>query len=190
MKYHRVYKGYCRENRGVFVFLLIPVLFFILAAQVPSLLASENNALNPTFIPPGFTLEKPPQVFGAPEHKLQDGSIFDYIDGGGVVYQKYNFSRLTHADFKDKEDNRIILDIFEFSTETNAKAAFADELICPPGFSHLDLAGTLCKAYAFSPEFFLYFIKDNRLVYVYASNDAQADILKQFALLIIKEGKK
>jgi hypothetical protein len=145
-----------------------------------------DNLFRPGTIPTGFKLQARVQYYGTIERKLQDGSIFDYMDGGGVVYLKYGFTRMAHAEMKNETGARITLDIFDFSTPINAQSALADEAICSPGFSMMDIQGVQCKAYAFSPEFFLYFTKSNLLVYIYISDDTQADVLKNFVNKIFK----
>ncbi len=156
------------------------------SADAPT--ALKNDILAETGIfPSGFELEEPLQYYGTDNHKLQDGTIYNYMNGGGVVYLKYGFSTLVHASLKNTKNTRLTIDVFEFAEPGKTKSAYADEAICPPGFSNMEFNGFQAKAYFFSPEFFLYFIKNNRLVYIYVSNDEMAEPVKDLAARLFQK---
>lgn len=139
------------------------------------------------FIPPeppdGFPPADSIRIYGTSERKLKDGTIFDYINGGGLIYLKHGLRETTHQVFQNVEGNKITIDIYDMSTRENAQAAFSNEEICPQGFITCDI-GTECKAYYYEPDFFLYFIKSKYLVYISTNDDSMRKILEVYAAKI------
>ena len=50
-------------------------------------------------VPKGFVPAGAEARYGTPERKSADGSIFDYMDGGGIVYLEHGFRELVHREF-------------------------------------------------------------------------------------------
>lgn len=151
---------------------------------------TDNSRFIPGKIPDGFVYAQTPEYYGTYQHPLKNGTIYDYIDGGGEVYIKHGFHSVTHIILKKgaapptqespKNQDTITLDIYELGSLENAKAAYADEAICPPGFIEKNI-GAACKTYHYEPDYLIYFIKGKYLVYLGLSNDALAETLMQFA---------
>jgi hypothetical protein len=135
-------------------------------------------------VPAGFLPARPPQVYGTTERPLQDGTIFNFMDGGGVAYLEHGFVELYHAEFADSAKNEITLDVFVMGSPAQAKEALADERICPAGGSPPVFAPQ-GKAYRFPPDYFIYFSANDRLVYLHINNDLQGDALDRFAARVV-----
>lgn len=131
-------------------------------------------------VPAGFTMAGQPQLFGTTERRLKDGTIFHYMDGGGVAYLEYGFVELFHAEFADGEKNAITLDVFVMGSAAQAQSALADERICPAGGSQPAFAAG-GKAFRFPPDYFIYFSAGDRLAYLHVNNDLRSEILDRFA---------
>ncbi len=140
----------------------------------------------PQTLPPGFSYAKQPEFYGTSEHKSQDGSIFDYIDGGGIIYINHGFREVTHLVLQDPKKNSVTLDIYDMVNSNNAQAAFDDEMICPKGDVKINV-GTQCKSYAYPPEYLLYFVKDKYLVSLAVSDDTLAETLRQFSTSLYQD---
>lgn len=158
---------------------------FILVISISQGFA-RNEKYVPGTLPTGFTHAQPPEFYGTYENMGKNGTIYDYINGGGEVYIKHGFREVTHIILKDNNKNSITMDIFDMGTPKNAAAAFADEAVCAPGFTKIDI-GTASKSYHYEPDFIIYFIKGKYLVYLTLNNDTLADSLKQFAATSYKE---
>lgn len=151
---------------------------------------TENNRFVPGKIPDGFVYAQTPEYYGTYEQPQKNGTIYDYIDGGGEVYIKYGFHSVAHIVLKKeaapptrespKNQDTITLDIYELGSPENAKTAYADEAICPPGFIEKNF-GAASKTYHYEPDYLIYFIKGKYLVYLGLNNDALAETLNQFA---------
>ncbi len=150
----------------------------IQAALLPA--APSFPAKLETLLPAGFQRQGPPRLYGTVERPLQDGTIFDYIDGGGVAYLDHGCREVFHAEFTDGRGTEFLLDVFAFSSPDGARRAYADEKICPEGGSPLDWPAP-AKAYRFPPDYFVYFVQGMNLVYVHTSDDRQAEALDRFA---------
>ncbi|MBE0664904.1 MAG: hypothetical protein IH584_03710 [Candidatus Aminicenantes bacterium] len=151
----------------------------------PVRLAAFSQSELENMVPEGFKLSVPLQYYGTAENKMADGSIFDYMDGGGVVYLERGFREMVHGEYRDQHGNAVVLDIFSMTTSEQAQAALNDERICPPAGTPLksDFIGV---AHRFPPDYYLYFCQGNRLVYLHVSNDALAEMLKRFAVRVQK----
>ena len=114
---------------------------------------------------------------------MADGSIFDYMDGGGVVYLERGFREMVHGEYRDDRGNAIVLDIFSMTTSEQARGALNDERICPPAGTPLG-SGLSGVGHLFPPDYFLYFCQGDRLVYLHVSNDALAETLRRFAVRV------
>jgi len=148
-----------------------------------SITGEYRNRFIPAESPQGFSLADSLRVYGISERKLKDGTIFDYINGGALIYLKHGLRETTHALFRDGESNEILIDIFDMVTFENAQAAFEDNEICPDGFEQCNF-GMGCKFYSYEPDFFLYFYKSRYLVFVSTTNDLLKDSVFTFAASI------
>jgi hypothetical protein len=66
----------------------------------------------------GWTKSETPAVY-TPE------TLSDYIDGGAELYLSYNFKGALSVMYTDKDDNEIILDIFDMGSSFDAFGVFA-----------------------------------------------------------------
>jgi hypothetical protein len=142
-----------------------------------------------SLLPRGFTAVCTPEHFGPPGQKLENGSIFDYMDGGGIVYLDHGFRELVHCEFSDARSRRITYDLFSMETEAQALAALADPRIAPEGGSPLPLKAA-SKAYRFPPDYFIYMVWEKHLLYLHADDDQLAETLEQFAADILNSLKE
>jgi Family of unknown function (DUF6599) len=135
---------------------------------------------------PGFIVSRGPEFYGTEQRPLDNGRIFDYIDGGGVVYINHGFQAVVHIVFEDKNKNSITVDIFDMGNTKNALSAYADELICPSGYETIPI-GAGAKSYHFEPDYFIDFAKGRYLVYCHVNNDALSRLLVAYARTISEE---
>jgi len=133
--------------------------------------------------PDGFSPADSLRVFGTPERRHKDGTIFDYIDGGGLVYLDHGLRETTHLVLSDNGGTIITVDIFDMGTPENARAAFENESICPPDYISCPI-GAPCKAYHYEPDFLMYFHTSEFLVYLNTSNDELRTALEGYAASI------
>ncbi len=164
--------------------------FFALAGLAAALVFGGPHGLTAAALPElgdmapeGFTLSASLQFYGTAENKLANGSIFDYMDGGGEVYLEHGFKELIHGEYTDGRGNAIVLDVFSLTSPEQAQNALKDERICPPAGTPLEL-GFSGVAYRFPPDYFLYFCQGDLLVYLHVSNDMLAETLDRFAVRI------
>ena len=61
-------------------------------------------------LPPGFAPAGSAERYGTPEQKKENGSIFDYMDGGGIVYLEHGFRKLIHCEFSNSRNGLITFD--------------------------------------------------------------------------------
>ena len=135
---------------------------------------------------PGFIVSRGPEFYGAEKRPLENGRIFDFIDGGGVVYIKHGFRAVVHIVFEDKSKNSVTVDIFDMGNAKNALNAYEDESICPGGYERIPI-GAGAKSYHFEPDYFLNFVKGRYLVYCHVNNDALSHLLIAYARTISEE---
>lgn len=138
-----------------------------------------------TPLPKGFVASGSGEFYGAPDKKLANGTIFNYMNGGGVVYLEHGFQKLVHREFSNPDNRIITFDHFTMGTEAQAVAALADERIAPAGGSPLKL-GVANKAYRFPPDYFAYIVQGRNLIYLHVDDDHLAETLDQFAADILK----
>jgi len=141
------------------------------------------NLFIPREAPAGFSLPDSLHVFGTTDRPLKDGTIFDYINGGGVVYIKYGLTETTHAVYNDEYLNNITVDIFDMGTTAGAASVFGDEEVCPPGYEECG-AVVNCKAYHYEPDYLMYFHKSQYLVYLSTTNDSLRTVVEAFGASI------
>lgn len=162
----------------------VMLLILILLSFVLNMFPREGKqALVPEKLPEGFGFARTPEFFGTSEKPLANGNIYDFMNGGGIVYEEHGYRELTHVFLKNKKDNgktTITLNIFNMGTGENAAAALADTAICPEGFTIKDI-GAKAKTYRFQPDFYLYFTKGKYLVYLAVNDDTLAETLMRFA---------
>jgi len=139
-------------------------------------------------LPRGFVASGSGEFYGAPDKKLANGTIFNYMNGGGVVYLEHGFQKLVHREFSNPGKRVITFDRFTMETEAQAVTALADERIAPAGGSPLTL-GVLNKAYRFPPDYFIYLVLDKSLIYLHVDDDTLRDTLDQFAADIVQSSK-
>ena len=141
--------------------------------------------------PEGFSASGPPAMFGTLERELKDGTIFDYMDGGGVAYIEMGLLELFHSEYDNGAGLKISFDVFLMKSPAAARQAIADGRICPAGGSPLDFASP-GMAFRFPPDYFMYFVSNDRLVYLHISDDLRSGTLDRFArkikLVVDKEG--
>ena len=135
---------------------------------------------------PGFALSLGPEFYGTSGRPLKNGDIFNFIDGGGVVYLRYEFNAVVHTVFLDKNKNSITVDIFDMGSHRSARNAYDDESICPSGYEMISI-GVEAKAYHFEPDYFIYFVKGKYLVYCHVGNDALSRLLNAYAKTLFQE---
>jgi len=145
--------------------------------------AAEN------IVPKGFVLAGTEARYGPPDRTLADGSIFDYMDGGGIVYLDHGFRELLHREYLDSRGRRITFDRFFMETPAQALAALADARIAPEGGTPL-ARGADGRCYRFPPDYFIYLVLDRSLIYLHVDDDALAEILDQFAADIRASAKE
>ena len=151
--------------------------------KTTEIIGTYKNRFVPAKPPDGFSPADSIRIYGTSERKLKDGTIFDYINGGGLIYLKHGLYETTHQVFQNVEGNKITVDIYDMSTQENAQTAFSNEEICPQGFITCNI-GMECKAYNYKPDFFLYFIKSKYLVYINTNDDSMRKILEVYAAKI------
>ena len=142
-----------------------------------------------SIVPKGFAPAGVEARYGTPDCKLADGSIFDYMDGGGVVYLDHGFRELVHREFSDPRGRRITFDSFTMATPEQAQAALVDTRIAPAGGKPLALAAANF-VYRFTPDYFIYMVLDRSLIYLHVDDDNLAEILDQFAADILASAKE
>jgi hypothetical protein len=130
-----------------------------------------RNRFIPAIPPAGFSLPDSVFLYGTKERRLKDGTIFDYIDGGALVYLRHGLRETTHAVFRGAGKTTLTLDIYDLGSPDGAKAGFEDQEICPAESAPLSV-GVPAKAYHYVPDYFLYFHKSNFLVYIATNNDS------------------
>jgi hypothetical protein len=156
--------------------------FLLLCILPPVRLAI--GAENP--LPRGFVPAVVEERYGTPEQKSADGTIFDYMDGGGIVYLEHGFRELVHREFSGPNGRRITYDCFFMESEARALAALADPRIAPEGGKPGVLA-VPNKAYRFPPDYFIYLVSGERLIYLHVDDDSLAAVLDQFAADILTQ---
>jgi hypothetical protein len=140
-------------------------------------------------LPHGFAPAGKAEYYGLPEQKLADGSIFNYMDGGGIVYLDHGFQELVHREFANSGTRRITFDRFTMESAAQALAALADERIAPAGGTPLPL-GVPNKAYRFPPDYFIYLVRGEHLIYLHVDDDKLSETLDQFAAAILESQKE
>ena len=167
---------------------LVLISFLVLGLEA-SPVAQISNKLGlpvPGRPGPGFTIARGPEFYGTEQRPLENGHIFDFIDGGGVVYINHGFRAVVHIVFEDKIKDTVTVDIFDMGNAKNARDAYADPSICPAGYTIIPI-GAGAKSYHFEPDFFIYFIKGRYLVYCHVNNDALSSLLTAYARTISEE---
>lgn len=168
---------------------VIPVFILVFACGGFFCRGEKNNdRFIPGKLPAGFVFAGSPEFYGTYEKPRENGTIYDYINGGGEVYIKHGFCEVAHMVLEDKAQNSITLDIFNMGTPVNAAAAFADEAICPGGFVETNI-GIKAKTYRYEPDFLVYFVEGKYLVSLALTNDALSDMLLRFAAVIYRDIK-
>ncbi len=130
--------------------------------------------------PNGFVPADSLRIFGTPEKPAKDGSVFDYIDGGGMIYLSHGMKIVTHQMFADRSHHMITVDLYDMGTPENAQAIFSDESICPRDYLQGQI-GVPCKTYSYSPDYFLYAVKGNYLVNISTAPDSLRTIVNTYA---------
>jgi hypothetical protein len=139
-----------------------------------------RNRFVPDALPAGFAPADSLRIYGTKERNLKDGTIFDYIDGGAMVYLRHGLRETTHAVWKGPGKTTLTLDIFDMGTPSGAQAAFDDNEICPSGFQRPEI-GAPSKSYRFEPDYILYFHAANWFVNVATNNDSLKAAVDAFA---------
>ncbi len=166
----------------LFVFVLLYFVFMLPGQK------GNNSGYVPRELPEGFVFKGSPEFYGTDEKPLADGNIYNFMNGGGVIYIEHGFRELTHLELKNSTGVTITLNMFNMGTAKNAAAAFENENICPAGATIKDI-GAHSKSYHYTPDYYMYFVKDKFLVYLAVDNDNLAAALTGFAAEIYKEIK-
>lgn len=175
--------------------ILLSLLAMIGSFRLPGDVASPAEALFPRLeklAPAGCIPSSPLQVFGTPENKLEDGSIFDYMDGGGVAWLERGFQEMFHAEYAGEGGLAVTLDVFAMEKAEKALAALADERICPVGGEPASFAPG-GRIFRFPPDYYMYFPVSRHIVYLHVNDDRQSATLDRFAVEVItllKENQK
>lgn len=164
---------------------IVILMLVLVFSSVNTFIQAKESRFVPNQLPVGFVFAHSPEFYGTYEKPQENGTIYDYINGGGEVYIKHGFHNVTHIILTDKAKNTITLDIYNMGTPGNAKKAFEDETICPEGFTEKNICKG-AKVYHYEPDFFIYFVKGKYLVYLALSNDALSEKLIRFAADIYK----
>jgi hypothetical protein len=168
---------------------IINIFILLVLVVISSAWTGETgNGYVPSSFPKGFELDQSIKFYGTYEKPLKDGTIFNYMNGGGVVYVDNGFQALTHLKLLNKAGDRITLNIFDLTSSDNAGKLFINEDVCPPGFKVVDIGGQ-AKTYHYEPDYYLYFIKNNYLIYLAVNNDTLSPQLLQMAKEIYKNIK-
>lgn len=139
-----------------------------------------RNLIVPVAPPEGFASADSVFVFGTRERPLRDGTVFDYIDGGALVYLRHGLLEITHAVYRNSGNVSITLDVYDMGSPEDAVAAFDDTEICPEDHGTAEI-GAPCKTYHYEPDYILYFHRSRFLVYVATDNDSLRAGVESFA---------
>jgi hypothetical protein len=183
-------------HRQVIVILLIYMMWNSSAPCLPSVSSSVGNDENQLYLitkkisenlPEGFKLRVQPRFYGTPDAKLENGTIFDYIDGAGENYIRHGFTSVAHIVLENSAGDRITVDVYDLSSNRNAQDAFEDENICAPRSSPLDPGIPLqAKVYSYTPDYMLYFVENRFLIHINLDNDAFKDKAEVLSAQIVK----
>jgi hypothetical protein len=127
-------------------------------------------------------------VYGLKDFPRKDGTIYDYIDGGAIVYLRHGFREVSHAEYRRPGGSTLTLDIYDMGTTAGAKEGFDDEDICPSGFGRTEIDAP-SKTYHYEPDYFLYFHKSSFLVYVSTNNDSMKTAVESYAAIVSRNIK-
>ena len=175
--------------------ILLSLLAVIGPFCLPGAADSQSEALFSRLerlVPEGFAPSAAPQLFGTAENKRKDGSIFDYMDGGGVAWLEYGFQELFHAEYTGKNGLAVTLDVFAMDTADHAKEALDDDRICPVGGAAAPFAPG-SRVFRFPPDYYTYFPVKRLIVYLHVNDDRQGALLDRFAADVrnmVEEGSK
>ncbi len=134
--------------------------------------------------PEGWSMPQNVQLYGTLDQPAENGTIFDYINGGGVVYVDHGLIEVAHANFIFGKSGPVItIDIFDMGTSANADAAFSDEIICPDGYTASPVIAH-SKEYHYSPDYFMYFRNGRYLVYLNVNDDRKRETAERLAVSI------
>jgi hypothetical protein len=137
--------------------------------------------------PEGFNLKGKPHYYGTVENKLENGTIFDYINGAGENYIHHGYSSVSHIVFENNDGDRITLDIYDMVSNQNAADAFEDESICASDSIPIYPGDQLmAKAYSYPPDYMLYLVGERYLVHLSLDNDVFRNKVEALATYIIK----
>jgi len=130
--------------------------------------------------PEGFSPVEGIRHYGTPDSPRADGTIFDYINGGGVVFLDHGLRETRHVVCTDSSGILLTIDIHDMGTAEQVLAALRDEMICPPGHLSCDI-GDVCRAYHYEPEFLLYCAVSSYLLFLSTSDDTVKSQLTGYA---------
>ena len=155
----------------------------IKAGENVQLTGMYENRFVPKDPPRNFQQADSLFIYGLKDRPQKDGAIFDYIDGGAIVYIRHGLRETTHVVYNRQGGSTLTLDIYDMGAPDSSKAGFDDEEICPDGFGKCDIEAP-CKTYHYEPDYFLYFHKSGYLVYVSTNNDSLKTSVDSFALSV------
>jgi hypothetical protein len=137
----------------------------------------------PATPPTGFAPADSIRHYGTAKSPLGDGTIFDYIDGGGIVYIGHGFVNMAHAVFTNKDGVYFTLDIFDMGTPLNTRSLMADEAVCPSGYTPMTI-GSGGKMYSFPPDVLIHFITSRYFVSITVTDDSYTDTAAAYASVV------
>jgi hypothetical protein len=152
----------------------------VAAKDTTVITGTYRNRFVPSQPPEGFSPADSLFVYGTKERVLKDGTIYDAIDGGAMMYLRHGFRENTHVVYHGPGQTVLTLDIYDMGSSQGAADGFGDPEICPENHGAADI-GAPCKTYHFAPDYFLYFHKANFLVNVAVNNDSLKSAVDSFA---------
>jgi len=135
--------------------------------------------------PEGFLPSQPPQLYGTTERPLRDGTIFNFMDGGGIAFLEHGYREMFHAEYSGDGGLAVTLDVFSMVTADHALTALADDRICPAGGMPASFA-TGGRVFRFPPDYYIYFPIGRHIVYLHVNDDRKNALLDRFAVEIIQ----
>lgn len=172
-----------------FTVYLLSVLPLFAASSETDTLCDEFTLTDffPKEAPQGWSAPFDIQMYGTADNPSKNGTIFDYINGGGVVYVDHGLRELAHVDYSHEESGSLItIDIFDMGSPANAAAVFSDGLVCPDGHTVFPEINN-SKVYHYAPDYFMYFQNGRFLVYINVNNDMERETAENLAAFINRQ---
>ena len=175
---------------GIMILIILALGFHAQGDSTGPVVQKNGDVFTVKGWPEGFSLLRPVEYYGTLEKEQKNGTLFEYINGGGQVYIKHGFRAVTHVVLENKKRDRITLDIYNMGTPANAATAYKNPaIVAAEGFTVFPITnkknseGSLEKAklFNYSPDILVYFIKGQYLVYISLNNDTLLETATGFA---------